>query len=150
LNNQTKPAEALAALDKAMRLDPRNPDNYLYEQGWAYTDLERWQDAIPPLKRYSARYPDYLWAHALLAHDYGKAGDDDAAQAEAAEVERLVATDPNSAVGYSALASVLNSLGKPADALVAVDKSMRLDPRNRHKYLFDQGRAYIRMNAARS
>jgi predicted Zn-dependent protease len=112
LNNQTKPAEALAALDKAMRLDPRNPDNYLYEQGWAYTDLERWQDAIPPLKRYSARYPDYLWAHALLAHDYGKAGDDDAAQAEAAEVERLVATDPNSAVGYSALASVLNSPGE--------------------------------------
>ena len=29
-----------------MRLDPRNPDNYLYEQGWAYTDLERWQDGF--------------------------------------------------------------------------------------------------------
>lgn len=69
-------------------------------------------------------------------------GDDDGAQAEAAEVERLVATDPNSAVGYWARATVLNSLGKPADALVAVDKAMRLDPRNRDKYLFDQGRAY--------
>jgi tetratricopeptide (TPR) repeat protein len=29
LNNQIKPAEALAALDKAMLLDPRNLDNYI-------------------------------------------------------------------------------------------------------------------------
>ena len=37
LNIQVKPTEALVAVEKAMRLDPRNADNYLFEQGWAYT-----------------------------------------------------------------------------------------------------------------
>ena len=56
-----RPAEALVAADKAMRLDPRNPDNYLYEQGFAYTRLGRWAEAIPALKRYSTLYPHNLF-----------------------------------------------------------------------------------------
>ena len=37
LNSQVKPAEALVAVEKAMRLDPRNADNYMCDQGLAYT-----------------------------------------------------------------------------------------------------------------
>jgi tetratricopeptide (TPR) repeat protein len=72
----------------------------------------------------------------------GWLGDNDAAQAEAAKVGQINASDPNSAVGYWALAHVLNSLGKPAEAIVAVDKAMRLDPRNGELYIYEQGRAY--------
>jgi adenylate cyclase len=112
LNHLAKPAEALIAVDRAMRLDPRNPD-YLYEQGRVYNWLGRWQEAIPALKGYSVRYPDMIWAHVFLADDYGWLGDNDAAQAEAAKVEQISASDPNSAVGYWTVAHILNSLGKP-------------------------------------
>jgi adenylate cyclase len=39
LNSQGEPDKALAAVEKAMRLDPRNSVDYLYAQGWAYTQL---------------------------------------------------------------------------------------------------------------
>jgi adenylate cyclase len=80
-------------------------------------------------------------ARALLADDYFWLGDDAAARAEAAEVERAIATEPNS-VGYMALADTMNSMAKPAEALVALQEAARLDPRNADIYLFEQGRAY--------
>jgi tetratricopeptide (TPR) repeat protein len=124
-----------------MRLDPRDPE-YLFQQGRAYSLLGRWKESILALKPYLGRHPDHLWAHAFIANDYSSLGDDDAARAEAAEVERAVALSPNSSIGYAALAQALNNLGKPAEALVAVDKAFRLDPRNRDSYLHAQGLAY--------
>jgi adenylate cyclase len=143
LNLQSMPTEALVAAEKAMRLDPRNADYYVYEQGYAYTQLGRCREAISALKRYLTRYPNDLWAHAFLAADYFWLGDDAAARAAAAKVEQATATEPNSA-GYLALADVMNSMAKPAEALVALQKAMRLDPRN-HNYLFEQGRAYSQL-----
>jgi tetratricopeptide (TPR) repeat protein len=140
LNQQTKPAETLVAVEKAMRLDPRNADNYMSEQGAADTELGRYKESILALKRYLARYPQAIWAHAFLARDYSQLGDDDPARAEAAEVERAVARTPKSAAGYVVLAFTLNWLGKPAEALVAVDTAIRLDSRE-FDYLF-QGYAY--------
>jgi adenylate cyclase len=43
MNSMGKPAEALEAVNKAMRLDPRNPDNYAYELGWTYSNLGRYE-----------------------------------------------------------------------------------------------------------
>ncbi len=142
LNQQAKPAEALVAVEKAMRLDPQNPDIYLLQQGVAYTNLGRWKESITAFKRYLARYPQVIFAHAFLVYDYSSLGDDDAARAEAAEVERAVALTPASAVGYHVLALTLNKLGKPAEALVAADTAVRLDPPHADLYVAQQGLAY--------
>ena len=73
---------------------------------------------------------------------YIELGQEDAARAEATDVERRSALNPNSPLGYQALADVMNSLAEPAQALVAVEKAMRLDPGNRDRYLLDEGFAY--------
>ena len=138
LNVMGRPAEALVAADKAIRLDPRNPENYLFEQGYAYTRLGRWAEAIPALKRYSTRYPHNFFPHVWLADDYAGLGDNKAAQAEVAQVERAVALEPNSAVGYAGLAEVMNATGRPAEALAAAEKAIRIDPHNKI-YLRQEG-----------
>ena len=88
LNVQDNPAEALAAVDKAIRLDPSSP-YLLLHQGIAYSQLGRWEEAIPILKRHLASNADDYWAHAWLAVDYIEVGHDDAALAEAAEALRV-------------------------------------------------------------
>jgi tetratricopeptide (TPR) repeat protein len=126
-----KPTEALSAISKAMRLDPPNTDLYLFQQGGAYTQLGLWHEAISSLKPHEAHYPGNLWSHVNLARDYAALGDKDAAEAELAEVERVVTLEPNSALGYFALADSLNSMGRPAQALAAMEKAMRLAPNER-------------------
>src|SRR5262249_53579322 len=61
LNTNGKAADALAAIEKAMRLDPRSTvNNYLWQQGWAYSQLGRWQERITALNRCLASSPDFL------------------------------------------------------------------------------------------
>src|SRR5260370_40283135 len=62
-----------------------------------------------------------------------------------AEAERAIALDPNSVVGYRALAEIMDFSGKPAEAVGLAEKAMRLDPRNRDLYLFFQGKSYNQM-----
>ena len=62
---------------QAMRLDPRNRDNYLFEQGYAHTQLGRYEEAIPALKR-DLSLTNNLWDHVLLARDYVEIGHEDA------------------------------------------------------------------------
>jgi tetratricopeptide (TPR) repeat protein len=90
--------------------------------------LGRYEEAIPLLKRDLA-HSDNLWAHVYLVRDYIELGQEDAARAEAAEVERRSAVDPDSPVGYMALALAMDYMGEPAQALAAVQKAMRIDPR---------------------
>jgi tetratricopeptide (TPR) repeat protein len=89
LNTIAKPAEALVALEQAMRLDSSDPERFLREQGMSYTQLGRYEEAISAFKRYTAHYPENFWIHALLVEDYIELGANDAARAEAAEVLRL-------------------------------------------------------------
>src|SRR6266852_3321628 len=141
MNNMARPTEALVAVEKAMRLDPRNRNRYLSEQGHAYTELGRYEEAIPAFKRDPA-FTNNLWDHVHLAQDYVQVGQEDAAHAAAAEVERRVALNPNSPPGYWALARVMNNMAEPAQALGAAEKAMRLDPGNRDRYLSEEGFAY--------
>jgi tetratricopeptide (TPR) repeat protein len=69
-------------------------------------------------------------------------GQEDAARAEAAEVERRTTLNPNSPVGYLALADAMNNMGEHSQALAAVEKAIRLDPGNRENYL-EEGWAYL-------
>ncbi|HEV3110479.1 MAG TPA: winged helix-turn-helix domain-containing protein [Candidatus Binataceae bacterium] len=88
MNDTGRPMEALAAADKSNRPD-RVKLAYLYQQGRAYTQLGRWQEAIFALKRYLAAHPDEVWPHVDLAVDYAKLGHDNAARAEVGEILRL-------------------------------------------------------------
>jgi tetratricopeptide (TPR) repeat protein len=145
LNGLDKSADALAAAEKTMRLDPRNPDYYLFQEGWACSRLGRWAEAIPALKGYLARYPDVFWARVFLAEAYMGLGDEDAARAQAAEVQQAVAGDPNSVTSLLALAEVMNATGRPVEGLAAAEKAMPPDPRRRAGSLFMRGWAYSQL-----
>jgi tetratricopeptide (TPR) repeat protein len=143
MDNVARPTEALAAVERARHLDPLNHDYYLHQQGWAYTQLGRYEEAIPVLKR-DVALANILWDHVLLVRDYIELGQEDAARAEAAEVERRVALNPNAPMGYLALADVMNNMAEPAQALVAAEKAMRLEPGD-DRYLLEEGAAYLRL-----
>jgi tetratricopeptide (TPR) repeat protein len=83
MNATGRPVEALAAVEKAMLLYPFHD---FYEQGVAFTELGRWEEAISVLKRISDYSP---WPHVWLVIDYVELGRDDVARAEVAEVLRL-------------------------------------------------------------
>jgi adenylate cyclase len=129
MDQMGKPGEALVAVEKALRLDPLNGNHYLAQQGMAYTLLGRYEEAIPVLI-HDLAHSDVLWDHVYLVRDYIELGQEDAARAEAAEVERRSAVDPNSSLGYLALALVMHYMGESAQALAAVENAMRVDPRN--------------------
>jgi adenylate cyclase len=82
-------AEAVGLVEKAMRLNPRSPPLYFFELGRAYRLLGRSEEAIAALKEALARNSNHLYAHFLLAGIYSELGQEEAAQAEAAEVLRL-------------------------------------------------------------
>jgi hypothetical protein len=60
---------------------------FMAPQGWADSQLGRWQQAISILER--AWIAKNLWPHVCLAVDYVELGRDDAARAEVAEILRL-------------------------------------------------------------
>jgi tetratricopeptide (TPR) repeat protein len=94
MDSMGKPAEALVAAEKAIRLDPLHVA-YRYLLGDAYTQLGRYEEAIPVLKRDLA-FSELLWDHVDLVRDYTELGQEDAVRAEVVEVQRRSALDPNS------------------------------------------------------
>ena len=89
MNNTRKRAEAIDLAEKAMRLDPRNHDRYLYIEGWSYTQMGRYEEAIPIFKRNLASNPNILGFQYLLVVDYIELGREPQARAEAAEILRI-------------------------------------------------------------
>src|SRR5260370_42451900 len=85
MNNTRKRAEAIDLAEKAMRLDPRNHDRYLWLEGSSYTQMGRYEEAIPILKRSLASYPN-IPVQFYLVVDYIELGRQPQARAEAAEV----------------------------------------------------------------
>jgi TolB-like protein/class 3 adenylate cyclase len=63
-----------------------------------------------------------------------------------AEGQRAVANDPNDADGYVALAGALSFAGRPAEALEAVEKAMRLNPHYPSSYAYQRGLALFGLN----
>jgi TolB-like protein/class 3 adenylate cyclase len=62
------------------------------------------------------------------------------------EAQRAVASDPNDADGYVALAGALSFAGRPAEALEAVEKAMRLNPHYPSSYAYQRGLALFGLN----
>jgi adenylate cyclase len=95
MNNTRRPAEAIDLAEKVMRLDPRNHDRYLWLEGWSYTVMGRYEEAIPILKRYLASYSNMPGPQIYLVVDYIELGREPQARAEAAEILRI---NPNFSV----------------------------------------------------
>jgi len=69
-----------------MRLDPRHPEIYLAQEGYAYNDMRRYAEALEALKR---AYQDDLDVHFALVETYSELGREQDARAEAAEIIRI-------------------------------------------------------------
>jgi adenylate cyclase len=82
--------EALALLNKAVRLNPMPPDWYLHEFGSCYRLMGRYDEAIEMLKKVLDRNPNYLNSRINLIATYVKSRKEEAARAEAAEVLRQI------------------------------------------------------------
>ena len=80
--------EALALLNKAVRLNPMPPDWYPHEFGSCYRLMGRYDEAIAMLKRVLDRNPDYLNSRLNLIATYVMSEREEAARAEAVEVLR--------------------------------------------------------------
>ena len=63
-----------------------------------------------------------------------------------AEAQRAVASDPNDAEGYVALAGALSFAGRPAEALDAIERAMRLNPHYPSSYAYQRGLALFGLN----
>jgi adenylate cyclase len=84
-----KPAEALAYVDMAERLDPHNRVFDEYHRGITYVLLGRYEEAVPVWKLHLASYPNNVWGHAYLAVAYIELNRQDEARTEAREIIRI-------------------------------------------------------------
>ncbi|MBW2164174.1 MAG: tetratricopeptide repeat protein [Deltaproteobacteria bacterium] len=81
--------EALAAIDKAIHLNPIPPMWYFLAQGTAYQFIGQHEEAIAAYKKALLLNPNYLIVHAFLAVSYNLTGQEEKAHAEAKEVLRI-------------------------------------------------------------
>ena len=89
LETSGRPEEGIAAIEKAIRLDPAGEAFYAFFIGAGYVQMGRYQEAIKFLKRNAAAYPHEPWVHQNLLIAYEELGRDQEAHAEAAEIMRI-------------------------------------------------------------
>ena len=82
--------EAIAMIEKAIRLNPMTPEWYLHELGTYYRLQGRYEEAIAILKKNLDHNPDYLTSRINLTATYSMAGELDQARTEAKEVLRKI------------------------------------------------------------
>jgi adenylate cyclase len=82
-----RPEEAIALLERGMRLNPRAPNFffYLFELGHAYHWLGQYEQAIALQQRVLLLNPNQFVAHLELAEIYNELGREEEARAEVAE-----------------------------------------------------------------
>jgi adenylate cyclase len=84
-----QPTRALQSLESYMRLDPFYPPMMLAWLGFAHYMLQRYSEALPPLRECVSRAPNNRFGHAGLAATYARLGQLAEARIEAAEVLRI-------------------------------------------------------------
>jgi adenylate cyclase len=146
---------AIVHFKKAVELDP--------EYGRAYAALAAtyweastrfWDEALGFRRHREARFQaEQFLTKAMrdptpLAHQVASAMLLNAQQHDEAiaEAKRAIASDPNDADGYVALAGVLSFTGRAQEALELVERAMRLNPHFPPRYLYQLGLAQFAMN----
>ena len=89
LNWTGKAEEGIGHIEKAMRLNPHYPFNYLYYLGHAYYLLGRSEEAIATFERVVNRNPDFSPPQRHLSVLYTEQGRDEEARAAMMEVLRI-------------------------------------------------------------
>ena len=91
-----RPADALEAVERAMRLNPHYPSGYEYQRGLAQFGLNRLKESAASLERAVALNPDDYWSQRLLLATYGLLGrrDDASRLAEAMTTKLKDYRDP--------------------------------------------------------
>ena len=118
------PRAALAALDEAVRLDPRSAGAHRH-RGYALLLLGRFEEAVAATARAVALAPDDLAARHNLGYASRKAGDPE----RAVEVLRgVVAEAPERIVSRYELAVALVDAGRPAEARAVLVALLEADP----------------------
>ncbi len=96
LSRSGRPAEALAYVEKAERLDPHSRAFDELEEGVAYVLMGRYQEAVPILRAHLATYPNSMGGHWYLIVAYSELNRPDQARTEALELLRI---NPHLSVG---------------------------------------------------
>jgi tetratricopeptide (TPR) repeat protein len=81
--------ESIPELQTAIRLNPIPPNTYLYSLGISYALTGHLDEAIPWGEKAVRREPNSLSARLFMAAFYSRAGRDEEARIEAAEVLRI-------------------------------------------------------------
>ena len=89
MGESREPGKTIDFAEKAMRLDPQGRYLYLDYEGWAYTQMGRYAEAIPIFKLHLAHYPTDVIARVNLILDYTELGREQEAREEAAEILRI-------------------------------------------------------------
>ena len=89
LTTEGRYQEAIAPLEKAIRINPMAPSIYFRRLGTANAVTGRYEDAIVQLKKGIGLAPDDIFTHLVLAATYSEAGRDEEAHAEVSEVLRI-------------------------------------------------------------
>ena len=89
LNWAGEPGEALALVEKAMRLSPLYSAWYLAVAAHAYRLLERYDEAAAAYRHSIERNPDHMGSRVGLTLCYAELGREEDAEAQAAEVLRI-------------------------------------------------------------
>jgi adenylate cyclase len=84
-----KPREAIASLQRAMRLDPHYRDIYLHLLALAHVQLEEFEQAVAALRRRLLRKPESDISRVLLAAVHGHMGNVEESRAQWAEALRI-------------------------------------------------------------
>jgi adenylate cyclase len=81
--------ESIPELKTAIRLNPIPPNIYLYSLGISYTLMGQYNEAITWCEKAVRREPNSVFARLFMAAVYSRAGRDEEARIEAAEVLRI-------------------------------------------------------------
>lgn len=133
--------------EQAIALDPQYQSayallgiTYLSEWVWHWsTDPQTLEHAVELEQRAVALDDSCAPAHGALGLVYAQTGQLDRALAE---IKRAIALEPNNADIFANQADVLNYAGRPAEAVQAAQRAIRLNPHARPLYLAELGWAY--------
>ena len=105
----------------------QNPNDALahFNLGLTYLVLERYEDAIAPLKEAIRIQPDYAAAHFGLGIAYRKSGQHQEAIASYKEAIRI---KPDFADAHWGLGYVYNELGQYQEAIASYKEALRIKP----------------------